>query len=134
MIISQQNQQGFIMVAAVFLLVVLASLGAFMVSFSTTQHLTSAQDIQGSSAYWAARAGMEWAVGSIDLSPVCPGPVPPTPFIVDGFDLSITFTCNTYNEAGVIKTVFGITSVASSGGDVGSLTHIERSLSATAEF
>lgn len=132
------------MVVAVFLLVVLAALGAFIVSFSTTQQFTSAQDLQGSRAYWAARAGMEWAIGRI-VCPTTPYPcptspppdcasVPPVTLGVDGFDLSITFTCNIYNEAGAIKTVFGITSTASSGGDVGSLSRIERSVSATAEF
>lgn len=47
---------------AIFLLVVLASLGAFMLTFSGVQHVTQAQDIQGSRAYWAARSGVEWGV------------------------------------------------------------------------
>ena len=52
-------QGGFAIVSAIFLLVVLAALGAFMLTFSTVQHATSAQDIQGSRAYWAARAGLQ---------------------------------------------------------------------------
>ena len=47
---------GFAAIAAVFLVLVLAALGAFMVSFSNTQQLNSARDVQGSRAYWAARA------------------------------------------------------------------------------
>ncbi len=35
-------QRGFSIVSAIFLLVVLATLGAFMVTFSTVQHTTSA--------------------------------------------------------------------------------------------
>ena len=54
---SRFHQQGFAAIAAVFLVVVLAALGAFMVTFSNTQQLTSAQDVQGSRAYWAARGG-----------------------------------------------------------------------------
>jgi len=44
------RQHGFAAIAAIFLVVVLAALGAFMVTYSNTQQLTSAQDIQGSRA------------------------------------------------------------------------------------
>ena len=54
------DQHGFAVIAAIFLVVVLAALGGFMVTFSNTQQLTSAQDLQGSRAYWAARAGLGW--------------------------------------------------------------------------
>ena len=53
---------GFALVSAIFLLVVLAALGAFMLTFSTVQHTTATTDIQGSRAYQATRAGIEWAV------------------------------------------------------------------------
>lgn len=128
---AKQSQRGFVLVAAIFLLVVLAGLGAFMVSFSNTQHLTSAQDVQGSRAYWAARAGVEWAVSSINTTSGCVGP----PASIDGFTLSISCPSQTYVESGTPnKTIFSITSVASAGGGVGSLGYIERSLSATVEF
>ncbi|MFA6442609.1 MAG: hypothetical protein WCV99_09745 [Sterolibacterium sp.] len=55
-------QHGFSIVAAIFILVVLAALGAFMVTVSTTQAIGSALDIQGSRAYQAARSGIEWGV------------------------------------------------------------------------
>ena len=41
------RQKGFAAVAAVFLVVGLAALGAFMVSLSNTQQVTSAQDTMG---------------------------------------------------------------------------------------
>jgi MSHA biogenesis protein MshP len=53
-------QQGFSIVSAIFLLVVLAFLGTAMVTFSTTQHQGAAMDVMGSRAYQAARAGIEW--------------------------------------------------------------------------
>ena len=58
-------QRGFAAIAAIFLLVVLAALGSFMLSFSNTQQLTSAQDVLGTRAYWAARAGLEWGIGNV---------------------------------------------------------------------
>ncbi len=134
MIDSHPTQRGFVLMSAIFLVVVLAALGAFMVTFSNTQHLTSALDIQGSRAYWAARTGVEWAVSRIaaPAAPVCPAS--PTLFNVDDFSLVVECSSHGYNEGGITKTVFSITSGASSGGNVGSLGYIERSISATIEF
>ncbi len=127
------TQSGFAAIMAVFLLVVLAALGAFMVSISTSQQLTSAQDIQGSRAYWAARAGLEWALGSLAAtSTACP--TPPSPFTVDGFTLLLSCTPRTFDEGGVTRTIYSVTSIASSGGSAGGGGFVERSLSASVEF
>lgn len=126
-------QQGFAAIAAVFLLVVLAALGAYMLSFSNTQQLTSAQDVQGTRAYWAARGGLEWAIGNIVASPAA-CPAPPAPFVVNtGADFTLTVTCTvtTYSDAGSPR-VFRISSVATSG-TPGGLGYIERSVSASLE-
>ena len=56
----QNRQGGFSLVSAIFILVILAGLGASMVTFSTAQHSTVAMDIQSARAYQAARAGIEW--------------------------------------------------------------------------
>ena len=53
-------QSGFSLVTAIFLLVILASLGAFIVTVSGLQQTSSALDVQGSRAYHAARSGIEW--------------------------------------------------------------------------
>lgn len=130
---TRQNQRGFTMVAAIFLLVTLAALGAFMLTFSSSQHMTSAQDVQGSRAYWAARAGLEWALGSVKAAPAA-CPTPPSPFNVEGFALEVTCASRDYAEGGISRKVFRMTSVAKSGGSVGGLGYIERSVSATVEF
>jgi len=54
------RQRGFSVIAAIFLLVVLAALGAFMLTFSTVQQTTGTQDLQGARGYQAARSGVEW--------------------------------------------------------------------------
>jgi Tfp pilus assembly protein PilX len=64
-------QHGFAAIAAIFLVLVLAAFGAFMVSFSNTQHLNTARDVQGSRAYWAARAGLEWGVAGVFATSAC---------------------------------------------------------------
>lgn len=60
--LSIRRQRGFSLVSAIFLLIVLAGLGAAIVNISTTQHTSSALDVQGTRAYQAARAGIEWGL------------------------------------------------------------------------
>jgi MSHA biogenesis protein MshP len=132
-------QHGFAAIAAIFLVVVLAALGGFMLTFSNTQQLTSAQDIQGSRAYWAARAGLEWGIGRVSAvgsaSAVTSGTcTTATPISVDGFSVAVSCTgfAAPYSEAGVDKYIFQISSVASVG-NVGTVGRIERSISASME-
>ena len=131
-------QRGFAAIAAIFLVVVLAALGGFMLTFSNSQQLTSAQDVQGVRAYWAARAGLEWAFVNIIATPaVCPnttktqmaGTVPAT---VNGFTLTVFCTRSTYTEAGNNPIIYLVESKASTG-TVGSIGFIERSVSASLE-
>ncbi len=61
--------RGFAIVSAIFILVVLAALGAFIVNVSTSQHVGSALDIQGVRAYQAARAGVEWGIYQVQATP-----------------------------------------------------------------
>ena len=117
---------GFAAIAALFLLVVLAALGAFMVSFSNTQHVTSAQDVQGSRAYWAARAGLEWGIASAASG--CPGS--PTVLTIDTFTVTVTCTQASYSDSESIN-IFSFTSVSIlTGISVGSASYVERSVSA----
>ena len=53
--------RGFALVAAIFLLVIIAAMGAFAVGLSANAHSSSAVAVMGARAYEAARAGIEWA-------------------------------------------------------------------------
>lgn len=119
-------QGGFAIVSAIFLLVALAALGAFMVAFSNTQHLTSAQDVQGSRAYWAAKGGIQWAVGRIVAGQSCSG----TPVFGDGFVVTVSCTSYSYVEGTTTRTIYSVVSTASSGGAPGSLAFVERQVQA----
>jgi len=78
---APRRQRGLSLITAIFLMVVLAMLGAFMVSITGLQQSSSVLDVQGVRAYEAARAGVEWgawqvldpndAIGSAAL-PTCP--------------------------------------------------------------
>ena len=62
-------QRGFSIVAAIFLLVILAGLGAAIVTVATTQQRGAVADLQGTRAYLAARAGMEWGMYNVNINP-----------------------------------------------------------------
>ena len=133
-------QRGFAAIAAIFLVVVLAALGGFMLTFSNTQQLTSAQDVQGTRAYWAARAGLEWSIASapsLASAGVCPFDASMqlvassvAPAAVDGFNLSVCFSRSSFTEGGATPVIYRFTVVASSAGSIGSIGFIERSVSA----
>ncbi|KQU74574.1 hypothetical protein ASE08_20665 [Rhizobacter sp. Root16D2] len=85
------------MVSVVFILVVLAALGAALASVSRQQHVAPAAGLQSARAYQAARAGLEWwaywqrKVGSLT------GDCMATNSIVPGGNLAgftVTLTCS----------------------------------------
>jgi MSHA biogenesis protein MshP len=131
------KQRGFAAIAAIFLVVLLAALGAFMVSISNTAQLDSAKDIQGSRAYWAARAGLEWGLGSANAvaspsnitSSTCTSA---TPLSIEGFSVQVSCTVATYVD-GDPHYLIKIMSVASAGGVPGGIGYVERSVSAALE-
>ena len=131
------HARGFALASAIFLLVALAALGAFMVTFSTTQHTTSMQDVLGTRAAQAARAGIEWGSYQV-LTPVAaPAPAVCTinPLTLAGnlAGFTVIVACTTsgpFVENGNSITIYNITSTASMG-TAGSSTYVERQFQAT---
>lgn len=140
------NPRGFALPSAIFLLVILLALGAFMLRVSNIQHLTATQDLQGVRAYRAAQMGLQWAAATLcGPNPGCTAPLVACPAIPvplgvapDGFPVVVTCVVNIYNEAGpagdIVRPVFWITSTAAGGGAVGGIGYTERSLNALIEF
>jgi MSHA biogenesis protein MshP len=89
-------QQGFGLVSAIFLVVVLSALGAAMASLSGMQHTGAAIDVLEVRAYHAARAGLEWGLyQSLGAQPpTCPVSSPPAP-ILSGFTVTVTCVITT---------------------------------------
>ena len=85
--------RGFSLVSAIFLVVVLASLGAYMATMNSIQHTTTALSLQASRAWFAARSGMEWAIFFVRTNDACP--TIPTSFSVAGFAVEVT-GCTAY--------------------------------------
>lgn len=85
--------RGFSLVSAIFLVVVLASLGGYMATMNSIQHTTTALSLQASRAWFAARSGMEWAIFFVRTNDACP--TIPTSFPVAGFAVEVT-SCTPY--------------------------------------
>lgn len=137
-ILDRSRQRGFAAIAAIFLVVALAALGAFMVTFSNTQQVTLAQDVQGSRAYWAARAGLEWgivnsATAAAAIGADCSGAAMPTPttttLTIEGFTVAITCPRTAYVDGDNIN-IFQITATATVGTPA-AVGYTERSVSAS---
>jgi MSHA biogenesis protein MshP len=133
-----KTERGFAAIAAIFLLVVMAALGGFMLTFSNTQQLTSAQDLKGSQAYWAARAGLEWGMGSVIRQASRTAACPTTDTNLTGFDggFTVDVTCErkVYTEGVKKIKIFSLTSTANSvAAEPGNVGFIERSVSASIE-
>ena len=129
-------QRGFAAIAALFLIVTLAALGAFLVTFSNTEQLTAAQDVQGSRAYWAARGGMAWGLTQVNTAAAsaCVTGSSAANLTLDGFAVTVTTSRSCYSEGGGASNVniYQVLSVASSG-SVGAPGFVERSVAATFE-
>ena len=130
-------QAGFSIVSAIFLLVVLSALAAFIVNISSGQHVSAAADLQGARAYQAARAGVEWgayqvldpnSAAAVATPAVCPGPTTFTPFA--GFSTTVTCVLSTHTENGNNIGVYRFTST-STAGTIGTVNYVSRVLQVT---
>lgn len=137
----RKYQQGFSIISAIFLLVVLAFLGVAMTSFSSYQHQSAAMDVMGSRAYQAARSGIEWAAFKVSLqvnSSVAPWPecaAPPTVAVAG--DLApfspVTINCAAVSsvEGGSTIWIYDVSAVAQTTGSVaGDQGYVQRVISA----
>lgn len=135
---------GFALPSAIFLLVILAGLAAFLVNISMTQSVTSTQDVQGARAYHAARAGIEWGLYQV-LDPLNTTVVPPGDaawpampacvagnLAIEGFNVAVQCSASDYSEAGQNRRlrVYRLVATATSG-VVGTSAYVEREVTAT---
>ncbi|OHC69276.1 MAG: hypothetical protein A3H93_07785 [Rhodocyclales bacterium RIFCSPLOWO2_02_FULL_63_24] len=125
--LALKKLRGFAIVSAIFILVVLAALGAFILNISTSQHIGSALDVQGVRAYQAARAGLEWGLYQVQATAAynfgytstdpntrtCPAATTsfvPAAATLAGF--TVTVECAATADASSGPTVYSITATA----------------------
>lgn len=125
-----RRERGFSLIAAIFLLVILTGVGAFIVTIGAVQHTTMSASIQGVRAYQAARTGIEWGVYSALNPPGCFAPATFNPAGLDGFQVTVTCTATPHQESLDSFQVFRLIAVASSG-TFGSPNFASRQIEAT---
>ncbi len=134
---KQNIQRGFSLVSAIFLLVVIAALGTFAVTLSTTQQQSAALDVQGARAYQAARAGIEWgayqvltpgAIACGTLAAPQPNNVTLTGTTLQNFTVTVNCGSAAASEASATITLFQLTSTATQG-TAATPSYVERQMS-----
>jgi MSHA biogenesis protein MshP len=135
----KDHQHGFSLISAIFLLVVIAALGTFAVTLSTTQQQSSAMDVQGSRAYQAARAGIEWgayqvlrnsagAFSTACLAGTTPQPLTGLPNTLANFTVTVTCSSVSTTDGTTPLIVFQLLSTAYQGT---SPNYVERQITVT---
>ena len=149
-------QRGFSIPTAIFLIVVLALLGVFIVSVTGIQQSSQALDVLGVRAYQAARTGVEWAAFQVldpnnalnpgpSCSPISTATCPTSPTHLSSlagslspFTVTVQCTMNSATEGNREIRIFEIVATACnqpSGGSCLSTTpatgYVERRISAT---
>lgn len=145
-------QRGLGMIAAIIVLVIMASLAGAMMTFGTAQQLTSAQDVMAVKAWQAAKVGNEWGLymalnagtgwdsGSACTPAATVGAAGVTQtrtidLVADlGFSATVSCSATRFNEGEnpaspgdpLPVTLYTITSVASNGAAVESPGYVER--------
>ena len=142
---SRNRAGGFSLVSAIFLLVVVTLLGAYVATLASSQHISEALDIEGARAYQAARTGVEWGAWQVLQAPAggfrttCDGATYAAPTNqalaglagnLSGFAVDVQCGSAGATEEGVNVRVYRLT-VTASKGTLGGLVYVERQLQAT---
>jgi MSHA biogenesis protein MshP len=148
-----RSNRGFAFITAIFLLVVLASFAAFVVTLSANASATTALAVQGARGYEAARAGIEWAAYQMKdpNGTLAPGPsnlpacfASPTTLALPAAmgSFSVTVTCQRFpasgsspdfHEEGQQRSVYYVVTATAVSGVAGSADYVERKLEARIE-
>lgn len=139
----RKHQAGFSLVSGIFILVILAALGAFMVTISGLQQSSAALDVLGSRAYHAARSGIEWGAYQVTSGPngtpfaqacVTAPNSQVIPMIETLAGFTVTVNCNAFvaSQAGANVMLYQMTSTATQGA-INSPNYVERQLQVTLE-
>lgn len=145
--------RGFALMAAIFLLVFIASLGAYALNLSADSAAGSAAAVQGVRAFLSARAGIDWATyqfkdpngtlapGATNLPDCFATTTLSLPPGMGGF--TVTLTCTryplytaspSYHEEGSQREAFYLVDSLATLGTPGSIDYVERKIEARIEM
>ncbi|MFK5926747.1 MAG: pilus assembly protein MshP, partial [Desulfuromusa sp.] len=88
-----KNSDGFTLMQAIFIVVVLALLGVAMMRLIGVQSSTSVFALQGARAYHAASSGLEWGAARASTGNSCNGTM-----TIENFAVSVTCSSQSFTE------------------------------------
>lgn len=110
------RQRGIALVAAVFLLVVLAGLGVYAVRIGVMEQQTVSGALRAAQAFNAARSGIAWAAHRAVTAGWCASAtLSLTEAGTDGFDVTVDCAATAHTEGGATVNVYVIDVLAESG-------------------
>ncbi|MFQ5659793.1 MAG: hypothetical protein ACE5GZ_05160 [Gammaproteobacteria bacterium] len=131
----KQLQTGFSLIAAIFLIVVVAALGTFMVTIGTTQQQTSLFSVLGTRALFAADSGMQWAIHFVVTNNACLIPPNDSFTLVGGaaagYDIKLGCAVTNVDEGPDNYNVFQLSATGSRGGVFGAQDFVSRTIRAS---
>ncbi len=129
---TPHRHRGFTLIAAIFLLVVVASLVIYMSNIRVVQQTTLVYGVQGARAMQAARTGIQWGISRSLAANSCPADTSfsTTDPALAAFSINVTCSESVHFEGAASITTFRLTSTASSGVP-GTLDFVQRLLQAT---
>ena len=118
---------GFALVSAIAILVLLAGAGTVMVATSGVQRRTGTLALQGARAYHAARSGIEWGIDQVITLSACPSTtvLSLTEGGLIGFDVNVSCTSSSHTDGGSSFDVYQIISQAEYG-TYGDIDYVKR--------
>ena len=130
----RRTVKGFTLIGAIFLIVVVAALGTFMVSIGTVQRSTSVFSLMSSRSQFAAESGMQWAINYVLTNDACFG-APNDSFTLtggssDGYTIDLVCTVSNVDEGPDNYNVFHLTATASKG-TIGAVDYYRRTVAAS---
>lgn len=130
-----QRTQGFGLVAAMFLLIVVTLVVLAIARLSAAQHGSNSLAIQQARAYQSANAGLEWGISQSISSGLCTQGSPSlTGSNLAEFSVSVACTSNNYlDNNGSPLQIFHFTSTAQNGSTGSRSDYAYRQLTATIE-
>ena len=123
-------QDGFSLITAIFLLVIVAGLVVYMTNIRVVQQTTLVYGVQGAKATQAARSGIEWGIYQSIINGSCAGSTNFTDPAFAGFNIEVQCGQTTHTEGATTIDTYQLTAIASTG-TYGSLDYVQRRIQAT---
>ena len=118
--------QGFALPAVIFMMVVVTLLITYMARIQNTQSATGDLRLQGTRAYWAAKAGVEWAAYQVNRNNNCAAAT--GTLVLNGFQVAVACASRSYTEAGNTVSLYQVSVLAQSAGSVSDPDYVSRQI------